>query len=25
VPWMPDYPSDETLRRFATEVIPNLR
>ena len=25
VPWMVDYPSDETLRRFATEVIPALR
>jgi F420-dependent oxidoreductase-like protein len=25
VPWMPDYPSDETLRRFATEVVPALR
>lgn len=24
VPWMPDYPGEETLRRFATDVIPNL-
>ncbi|HEY7438624.1 MAG TPA: LLM class F420-dependent oxidoreductase [Acidimicrobiia bacterium] len=25
VPWIVDYPSDETLRRFATDVIPELR
>jgi alkanesulfonate monooxygenase SsuD/methylene tetrahydromethanopterin reductase-like flavin-dependent oxidoreductase (luciferase family) len=25
VAWMPDYPAEETLRRFATEVIPELR
>ncbi len=25
VAWMPDYPGDETLRRFATEVIPAFR
>ena len=25
VAWMPDYPGEETLRRFADEVIPALR
>ena len=25
VAWMPDYPGEETLRRFAAEVIPNAR
>lgn len=25
VAWMPDYPGDETLRRFATDVIPAFR
>ena len=25
VAWMPDYPGEETLRRFADEVIPELR
>ncbi|MGZ6931123.1 MAG: LLM class F420-dependent oxidoreductase [Acidimicrobiia bacterium] len=25
VAWMPDYPGDETLRRFASDVMPQLR
>ncbi|MBI4882686.1 MAG: F420-dependent oxidoreductase, partial [Actinobacteria bacterium] len=25
IPWCPDYPSTETIERFAADVMPNFR